>query len=168
MFSDICLFYATTCVLVPICAHFRSFNHACDVFMKLEHAALWSTDLEASCRFYAHYFGGFPGARYENPATGFRSYFLRFEGGSRLELMQMPGIVPRAAAPGAQSIGLVHLAFEASNTTEVDHLTATLQRDGHPIVGAPRHTGDGYYESTVLDPDGNRIEIVTTPRVGTT
>ena len=27
------------------------------------------------------------------------------------------------------------------------------------IEGEPRTTGDGYYESVVLDPEGNRIEI---------
>jgi lactoylglutathione lyase len=130
--------------------------------MKLEHAALWATDLEASLRFYTRYFGARPGPRYANPATGFRSYFLRFDAGSRLELMQMPGISPRAEPTDRQSIGLVHLAFEAGDPASVDALTAVLRRDGHAVVGAPRRTGDGYYESTVLDPDGNRIEIVAT------
>jgi lactoylglutathione lyase len=27
------------------------------------------------------------------------------------------------------------------------------------VVGAPRKTGDGYYESVVLDPDGNVVQI---------
>src|SRR5512137_3155812 len=131
--------------------------------MKLEHAALWTPDLEASRSFYTRYFGARAGARYENPVTGFRSYFLTFEGGSRMELMQLPGIAPRDGAPDLQRIGLVHLAFDAGDEAAVETLTQTLRRDGYRVVGEPRRTGDGYYESTVLDPDGNRIEIAAMP-----
>ena len=127
--------------------------------MKLEHAALWTPDLEASRHFYARYFGAQAGPRYENPTTGFRSYFLSFDGGSRIELMQMPGISPRGAEPEVQRLGLVHLAFDAGDVAGVDALTESLRRDGHRVIGEPRRTGDGYYESTVLDPDGNRIEL---------
>jgi lactoylglutathione lyase len=134
--------------------------------MKLEHAALWTPDLEASRSFYVRYFGAEAGPRYENPKSGFRSHFLRFAGGSRIELMQMPGIAPRADAPDRQSIGLVHLAFDAGDEAAVDALTQRLRHDGHRVVGEPRRTGDGYYESTVLDPDGNRIEIAALPRAG--
>jgi lactoylglutathione lyase len=38
-------------------------------------------------------------------------------------------------------------------------LTQRLRQDGYPVLDGPRRTGDGYYESVVLDPDGNRIEI---------
>jgi lactoylglutathione lyase len=41
----------------------------------------------------------------------------------------------------------------------VDTLTERLRADGYRVVGEPRTTGDGYYESVVLDLDGNRIEI---------
>lgn len=131
--------------------------------MKLDHAALWTPDLERSRVFYERYFGGRAGARYENPRTGFASYFMSFDGGSRLELMQMPGIAPRTHEPAVQQLGLVHLAFDAGSPAQVDALTERLRADGHAVIGEPRRTGDGYYESTVLDPDGNRIEIAAMP-----
>jgi lactoylglutathione lyase len=131
--------------------------------MKLDHAALWTDDLEASRRFYTRYFGAQAGPRYDNARTGFGSYFLSFQGGSRLELMQMPGIEPREGTPERQRIGLVHLAFDAGDTAAVDALTEQLRRDGHRVIGEARRTGDGYYESTVLDPDDNRIEIAALP-----
>jgi lactoylglutathione lyase len=132
--------------------------------MKLEHAALWTTDLDRSRRFYERYFGGRAGACYRNPPTGFSSYFVSFDGGSRLELMQMPGIAPRQHGPGVQQLGLVHLAFDAGGVAAVEALTERLRADGHAVLGEPRRTGDGYYESTVLDPDGNRIEIAAMPQ----
>ena len=131
--------------------------------MKLEHAALWTPDLERSRACYERYFGARAGVRYDNPRTGFASYFLSFDGGSRLELMQMDGIAPRAHAPAVQAIGLVHLAFDPGTPEAVDALTERLRSDGHAVIGEPRRTGDGYHESTVLDPDGNRIEIATRP-----
>ena len=131
--------------------------------MKLEHVALWTPDLERARTFYAHYFGGQAGPRYANPNHGFTSYFLTFDGGSRLELMQMPGIVPRAAPPETQVMGLVHLAFTPGDEGAVDALTKRLRADGYPVIREAYRTGDGYYESTVLDPDGNRIEIAALP-----
>ena len=134
--------------------------------MQIEHAALWTADLEASQAFYARYFGGTAGPQHVEPATGFRSCFLSFGAGSRLELMQMPGIAPRAGDPGRQHIGLVHLAFAAADPAGVDALTTQLRASGQRVLDEPHRTADGYYESTVLDPDGNRVEIaarLTTP-----
>ena len=42
---------------------------------------------------------------------------------------------------------------------QVDALTGRLQSDGYRVTGLPRWTGDGFYESVILDPDGNRVEI---------
>jgi lactoylglutathione lyase len=130
----------------------------------LEHVAIWTPDLERSRAFYTRYFAGVPNQRYENPNHGFASYFLTFPGGSRLELMQMPDIAPRAHPPERQSMGLVHLAFCPGDEAAVDALTEQLRADGFPVIGEARRTGDGYYESTVLDPDGNRLEIAAMPR----
>jgi lactoylglutathione lyase len=61
--------------------------------------------------------------------------------------------------PGAQRLGLTHLAITVGSERTVDELTMRLRSDGIAIVDGPRRTGDGYYESVVIDPDGNRIEI---------
>lgn len=129
------------------------------VTMKITHAALWSADLERARRFYETWFGGRAGARYDNPRTGFASYFVAFDGGAKLELMQMPGIAPRPDLGDGQMLGLAHLAFDVGSSADVDALTARLRDAGHRVLDGPRTTGDGYYESVVLDPDGNRVEI---------
>lgn len=127
--------------------------------MRLEHAALWTPDLERARAFYAAWFGAEAGAPYHNPRTGFRSYFLTFAGGARLELMQRPDIAPRPGDPGRETLGLAHLAISLGDEAAVDALTERMRTAGIPVLSAPRRTGDGYYESVVLDPDGNRLEL---------
>jgi lactoylglutathione lyase len=56
-------------------------------------------------------------------------------------------------------MGLAHLAISVGSIQGVEELTGRLRKDGFEVVDGPRHTGDGYFESVVLDPDGNRIEI---------
>lgn len=126
--------------------------------MRLEHVALWVRDLDAMKSFYCRYFNASAGDRYHNPRTGFSSYFLLFENGARLELMHR-----RDEASGGQAdpgpLGLHHLAIGTGLAARVDDLTARLAEAGYPVVSSPRLTGDGYYESVVLDPEGNRLEI---------
>jgi len=128
--------------------------------MRIEHVALWTCDLERSRAFYVTYLGGTANDKYTNPRTGFESYFLHFDDGARLELMQMPGIVESAHSSEQQSLGWIHVAFEVGDRSAVDALTERLRVDGFRVASAPRVTGDGYYESVVLDPDGNRVELV--------
>jgi lactoylglutathione lyase len=128
--------------------------------MHIEHVAIWTHDIERLRAFYEEFFEAEAGARYVNPTTGFRSYFLSFEEGARLELMQMPGIPTSRDDAEAQATGYIHLALTAGEPGQVDALTGRLEAAGYRIAGAPRWTGDGYYESVVLDPDGNRVEIV--------
>lgn len=123
--------------------------------MCIEHVALWTEQLEALREFYERHLGGKAGPRSERP--GFASYFLDFDGGPRLELMQMPGIVQRDRA--RQDAGWIHVAFNFGSRAEVDRLTAELAAAAVPVADGPRQTGDGYYESVVLGPDGNRIEL---------
>ncbi len=124
--------------------------------MKITHIALYTNDLARARTFYETYFGGVAGALYHNPKTGLQTYFLSFADGARLELMTRPQLEP--AVDGMHS-GWAHLAFETESRAAVDALTARLQADGYTVVSGPRVTGDGYYESCVLDPDGNTVEI---------
>jgi lactoylglutathione lyase len=127
--------------------------------MKIEHVAIWCKDLEGLKDFYVNYFRARSNDRYINPIKNFCSYFLSFDEGCRLELMQMPGIPDSANDVYKQFQGLVHFAISVGDRNAVDSLTNRLRADGFEIVGEPRATGDGYYESVVLDPEGNRIEI---------
>jgi lactoylglutathione lyase len=127
--------------------------------MRIEHLAIWTTDLEKMRAFYTKYFQATAGERYVNPRKNFQSYFLTFSSGCRLELMHMPGIPKSVNHVEKQFTGLIHLAISTGSKTAVDALTEKLRNDGYPVVGEPRTTGDGYYESVVLDPEGNRIEI---------
>jgi lactoylglutathione lyase len=125
--------------------------------MHIEHIAIWTQQLEALKTFYETYFAARTNQKYTNPKTHFESYFLTFDAGPRLELMQRPDIMGAQAVQ--QQVGYAHLAFSVGSKEEVDRLTQRLAEDGYQVVGQPRTTGDGYYESVVLDPDGNRVEI---------
>jgi lactoylglutathione lyase len=126
---------------------------------RIEHVALWVSDLEAMVAFYAFTFSATIGALYENPGKGFASRFLSFEGGARLELMTTSAHRPIALEPGIERMGLTHLAIAVGSEAAVDEITSRLRAGGTVILSGPRRTGDGYYESVVLDPEGNRIEI---------
>jgi lactoylglutathione lyase len=125
----------------------------------LEHVAMWVRDLDRVCAFYAEHFGATIGERYENPAKGFASRFLSFATGARLEVMTTEGMSPGAHEPAART-GLAHLAIAVGTAAAVDALTARLGVLGVTVLAVPRRTGDGYYESVVLDPEGNCVELV--------
>ena len=129
--------------------------------MKIEHIAIWTNQLETMRGFYEGYFNGRSSAKYTNPRTGFHSNFISFDDGARLELMQQDGKGSNPNTADQQHLGLIHFAVSVGDEASVDTLTETLRQDGYPVIGEPRRTGDGYYESVVLDPDGNRIEITT-------
>lgn len=125
--------------------------------MTIDHIAIYTTDLEGMRAFYIEYFSGQSGAMYHNPATGFSSYFITFGSGARLELMSSPKMVDADVSIFRK--GIVHLSFNVGSIRNVNELTARLHGDGYNVVSAPRTTGDGYYESCVLDPEGNPVEI---------
>ena len=127
--------------------------------MYIEHLAIWCKDLEAMKFFYVKYFGAVANSQYHNPAKNYYSYFLSFEKGTRLELMQMPGIPDSLNDVMEQFTGLIHFALSVGSEEKVNELTEQFRKDGIRIVGEPRKTGDGYYESVILDIEGNRIEI---------
>ena len=126
--------------------------------MKLEHIALYVEDLEAIKSFYIRHFGATANNKYYNPRTGLQTYFLSFDGGARLEIMQRPGMTPKAS--GEHVLGYTHISFKLGSEEEVDQLTRVLQESGCPLLTGPRMTGDGYYESVLSDPEGNLIELV--------
>lgn len=127
--------------------------------MNIEHIAIWTFDLERLRLFYQKYFKGKAGDKYINSKKSYESYFLSFDNGCRLEIMQKPGILPALNDIHQEYSGLIHFAISVGSKQTVDDLTETLQKDGYTVIGEPRTTGDGYYESVILDPDGNRIEI---------
>ena len=127
--------------------------------MKIEHVALWVKDLEKMKSFYEQYFHAKAGEKYINPKKQFESYFLSFDSGSRLELMHMPSVPDSKDDVYKQFKGFIHFAVSTGTKEQVDSLTQWLKNDGFEILDGPRTTGDGYYESVVLDPEGNRVEI---------
>lgn len=126
---------------------------------RIEHVALWTRDIARLRDFYVAYFGARAGAPYRNAAKDFDSCFLEFDGGARLEIMRSGRLDLADAAAGAQRRGLTHLAVSVGSEADVDALTMRLAADGYAVLDGPRRTGDGYYESVVLDPDGNRVEV---------
>ena len=154
--------------------------------MKIEHVAIWVKDIDKVCEFYRKYFGGVVHPIYHNPTKQFTSRFVTFESGARLEIMHRPDIDANvgtvtslqsythrsanekmraffrfltSAVFHVEHLGYAHLSFSVGSKEEVDRLTKEMSTDGIQIVGEPRTTGDGYYESVVLDPEGNRVEI---------
>lgn len=128
--------------------------------MIVDHVAIWTNQLEHLKDFYVTYFNGSANEKYENRERHFESYFVTFDSGTRIELMQMPGIPENQNdAAGKQYQGLIHLAFQVPSMKDVTEKAAELERAGFKILRGPRKTGDGYYEFETLDPDNNRIEV---------
>ena len=128
--------------------------------MYIAHLAIWAKDLETLKTFYERYFGAQATAKYVNAQKQFQSYFLVFTSGARLELMYRADIIPSMTPESGQDrLGYAHLAISVGSVSGVDALTMRLINDGYQCLDGPRWTGDGYYESVILDPEGNRIEI---------
>jgi lactoylglutathione lyase len=121
----------------------------------IEHIAIWVNNLEESRKFYCKYFEGTAGDKYHNPRKKFSSYFISFKDQVRLELMHIPGLV----SSENKHLGYAHMAFSVGSKKNVELLTEKMRNDGVIIIGEPRTTGDGYYESVICDPDGNPLEI---------
>lgn len=125
--------------------------------MRIEHIAMYVNDLEGARDFFVKYLGGRSNDGYHNPNTGFRSYFIAFDGGARLELMHRSDMDD--AEKALNRTGYSDAAFSAGSREAVDALTERLRRDGYAVVSGPRTTGDGCYESCVVAIEGNQIEI---------
>lgn len=125
--------------------------------MKIEHIALYVNDLEAAKNFFIKYFNASSNKLYHNPTTNFRSYFLFFDDGARLELMNKPDMLD--LPKDFNRSGYAHIAFSVGSKEKVDLLTKRLRADGYEIISGPRTTGDGYYESCIVGIEQNLIEI---------
>ena len=125
--------------------------------MKIEHVALYVNNLEKCKDFFLKYFNGKSNNGYHNKITNFRSYFITFEDGTRLELMNKPEIIDDEKS--LTRTGFVHIAFSVGSKENVDTLTERLSNDGFKVISGPRTTGDGYYESCILGIEDNQIEI---------
>lgn len=125
--------------------------------MRIEHTAMYVTDLERAKEFFVTYFDASSNEIYHNTRTGFQSYFLSFGDGARLEIMSKQDAVDMEKPPART--GFAHVAFSVGGKEQVDALTERLKADGYEVISGPRTTGDGYYESCILDMEGNQIEI---------
>lgn len=125
--------------------------------MKIEHIAMYVNDLENAKNFFVKYLEAVSNDGYHNRKTGFRSYFLSFSDGARLELMNKPAMSDDKK--GLQRTGYIHIAFSLGSKEKVDELTARLKEEGYEVLNGPRVTGDGYYESCIVGIEGNQIEL---------
>lgn len=125
--------------------------------IKIEHIAMYVNDLEGAKEFFEKYFNAKSNEKYHNTKTGFRSYFLSFGEGARLEIISKPNVSDDDKA--LLKTGYAHLAFSVGSREKVDELTYQLKADGYSVISGPRVTGDGYYESCVLGFENNQIEI---------
>lgn len=125
--------------------------------MRIEHFAMYVLDLERVRDFFVRYFNAVPNKLYHNKQTGFKSYFLSFDDSARLEIMTRPELVEKKASH--LRCGYIHIAISVGSKDEVNALTEKLRNDGYEVVNGPRTTGDGCYESCIIGPENNLIEI---------
>ena len=124
--------------------------------MRIEHIAIWVKDIEKIRSFYEKYFGVASSELYHNQKTGFRSYFLSFDDGTRIEIISKVDINKEKQE---KTLGYAHLSISLGSKEKVDEFTEIFRKDGYKIVSEPRTTGDGYYESVISDPENNLIEL---------
>ena len=126
--------------------------------MHIDHIAIWTKNLENEKNFFLKYFDCTVNEKYVNRGKQFASYFITFKGGARIELMSRADI---GTEREGKVLGIAHIAVNVGSREKVDKLTKLFERDGHVVVSRPRTTGDGYYESVILDPEKNTIEIMS-------
>ncbi|MBQ2799971.1 MAG: VOC family protein [Lachnospiraceae bacterium] len=125
--------------------------------MRIEHIAMYVNDLEKARDFFVKYFNATSNGGYHNKTTNFRSYFLSFDDGARLEIMNKPEM--EDVEKTLTRTGYIHIAFSLGSKEAVDELTEKMKNDGYNVISGPRTTGDGYYESCIIGIEGNQIEI---------
>ena len=126
--------------------------------MHIDHIGMYVNDLERAKEFFITYFNATASEKYHNKTTDFRSYFLSFDHGARLEIMNRPEM--EIGSTGLVHTGYIHVAFRLGSKEAVDDLAERLKKDGYEVISGPRTTGDGYYESCIIGIEGNQIEIM--------
>ena len=125
--------------------------------MHIEHIAMYVNDIESTKDFFVKYFHATANKGYHNQTTNFRSYFLSFDDGARLEIMNKP--IMEDVEKTLTRTGYIHIAFSLGSKEAVNELTERLKNDGFHIISGPRTTGDGYYESCIIGIESNQIEL---------
>jgi lactoylglutathione lyase len=126
--------------------------------MRINHIALYVNNLENMKSFYEKYFNAKPNKMYHNQKTGLKTYFLEFNGECRIEIMTKEKL--NDTIKDINNTGYIHVALSVGSKDKVDEITKQLELDGYKVISQPRITGDGYYESCIIDPENNQIEIV--------
>ena len=125
--------------------------------MRIEHIAIYVNDLDAAKDFFVTFLGGVSNSGYYNEKTGFKSYFISFEDGARLEIMNKSNMIDDPKM--LNRTGYAHIAFSVGSKEKVNEVTEKAREAGFEVVSGPRTTGDGYYESCIVAIENNQIEI---------
>ena len=125
--------------------------------MRIEHIAMYVNDLDAAKDFFVTFLGGVSNAGYYNEKTGFKSYFISFEDGARLEIMNKSNMIDDPKM--LNRTGYAHIAFSVGSKEKVNEVTEKARETGFEVISGPRTTGDGYYESCIVAIENNQIEI---------
>lgn len=118
---------------------------------------MYILDLEGVKDFFVRYFNAASNELYHNKQTGFKSYFLSFYNGSRLEIMTRSGLSGKETSH--LRCGYIHIAISTGSKSEVNALTERLRNDGYEVISGPRTTRGGCYENCIIGPENNLIEI---------
>lgn len=122
--------------------------------MKLQHIAFWTNDIGRAIRFYQQHFQG--KVLFSHTDGDFSCTFISICNSVRLELMHKPGLPEEQLG---DRVGYSHLSLDVGSRTEVNRLTDYFLTQGVPLEKCKVQYDDGYYESSVFDPDGNIIEL---------
>lgn len=125
--------------------------------MRIEHIAMYVNDLDAAKDFFVTFLGGVSNSGYYNEKTGFKSYFISFEDGARLEIMNKSNMIDDPKV--LNRTGYAHIAFSVGSKEKVNEVTEKAREAGFEVISGPRTTGDGYYESCIVAIENNQIEI---------
>ncbi len=126
--------------------------------MKIAHVALWTRHLDAQRAFWRDFFSATSNEKYVSKnRPGFASYFISLSEGPTIELMTLPELADAPANP--ECVGWAHIAITVGSVAIVDAMAEKAQQQDK-LASPARWTGDGFYEAVIIDPDGNRIELV--------